>query len=266
MLLGVVGLDLRYRDELSKAREAAQRALEIDDRVGRAHAALGNVWLFYDWDFPAARRAFERAVQLSPSDPSAIDGYAFFLLFVEGRAKEALELSERLLRVAPLDLYWRGQRVGHFYWNRQYEHALEEVERVRLLDPDSLNWFEIWSYAGLGRPEEAYHAYITFVERCGAPCDWEREALERGWAEGGWEGSLRAWIETATHIEGYSPWMIAATHTWIGAKDDALAWLERGYRDRDPLMIQTKADPVFDSLRSDPRFDDLLRRIGFPEE
>jgi hypothetical protein len=60
--------------------------------------------------------------------------------------------------------------------------------------------------------------------------------------------------------------MIAANHSQIGAKDDALAWLERGYRDRDPLMIQTRADPVFDSLRSDPRFDDLVRRIGFPEQ
>jgi len=51
----------------------------------------------------------------------------------------------------------------------------------------------------------------------------------------------------------------------IGETDEAFAWLERGFRDRDPLMVATRTDPCFDPIRSDPRFDDLFRRIGFPE-
>jgi hypothetical protein len=70
----------------------------------------------------------------------------------------------------------------------------------------------------------------------------------------------------AANIEGYSPWLMATFYTQIGETDEAFTCLERGYRDRDPLMIFTKADPVFVPLRSDPRFDELLRRIGFPEE
>jgi len=73
-------------------------------------------------------------------------------------------------------------------------------------------------------------------------------------------------IDVAAKIEGLSPCLIALGHTEIGETDEAFAWLERGYRARDPLMIATKADHTFDPLRSDPRFDDLLRRIGFPEE
>jgi hypothetical protein len=60
--------------------------------------------------------------------------------------------------------------------------------------------------------------------------------------------------------------MIAGAYAGIGETEEALAWLEQGYRERDPLMILTKADPVFERVRSDPRFEDLLRRIGFPEE
>jgi hypothetical protein len=69
-----------------------------------------------------------------------------------------------------------------------------------------------------------------------------------------------------TKIEGQSPWAIAAGYSQIGETDEAFAWLERGYRERDPLMVLTKTDPSLLPLRSDPHFDDLLRRIGFPEE
>jgi hypothetical protein len=188
------------------------------------------------------------------------------LLFVEGRTEEALDLSERLPRVAPFDIYWRGQHVGHFHQARQYENALEEAERVRVLEPEFLVSHEIWCYAGLGRFDEAHRTQIAIEKRCGEPCDRTREALERGWAEGDWEGSLRAWLDVLAKIEGHSPWNIASLYGRIGETDETLAWLERGYRARDPFMTLTKADPAFDPLRSDPRFDDLLRRIGFPEE
>ena len=78
------------------------------------------------------------------------------------------------------------------------------------------------------------------MQQCGAPCDRQRETLERGWEEGGWKGSQRAWIEMSTEIEGSSPFLIAAVSTWIGETEEAFAWLERGYRERDPLMVLTK--------------------------
>ncbi len=63
------------RGDVVRAREAAQRALELDERLGAAHAALGWARLSNDWDFPGARAAYERAVELSPSDPSALNTY-----------------------------------------------------------------------------------------------------------------------------------------------------------------------------------------------
>jgi TolB-like protein/class 3 adenylate cyclase len=265
LVLGLVGSNLRYRSEFPEARKAAQRALELDDRQGGAHATLGAVRLYHDRDFPGARRAFERALQRSPSAPVALDIYAWYLLWVEGRTEEALDLSERLLLVAPLDLVYRPERCGHFFFARQYERAIEEVERVRELDPDFADPIVVMTYFMLDRLEEAHRTQIAFLEQCGAPCDSQREARARGWAEGGWEGSVRAWLEVATDIEGSSPFSIASDYTMIGEADEAFAWLERGYRERDPLMSSLKANPIFDPLRSDPRFDDLLRRIGFPE-
>jgi tetratricopeptide (TPR) repeat protein len=113
------GLDAGFRSELPKARDAAQRALTLDDDLVGAHTVLGNIRLWYDWDFAGARRAYERAVQLSPSSPYALNGYMWYLMNVEGEIEEALDLAERMLRVAPLDLFYRRARVSLFLYARR---------------------------------------------------------------------------------------------------------------------------------------------------
>jgi TolB-like protein len=266
-LLGVGASDVRDSGEFQKAREAAKKALELDDRLGSAHAVLASVHLFHDWDFPRTLRACQRALQLSPSDPYALSAYAMYLLSVEQRVEEGLEVSERLLRVAPLDLSRRSARIWHFLLARQYKRGLEETERMQAMAPGFTGGPELGAtYALLGRFEEAYRAYASFFERCGAPCESQLESWKRGWAEGGLEGAERRLLETITQIEGFSPFIIAMNYTRIGEVNEALAWLERGYQERDPKMVGLKAFPGFDPLRSDPRFQDLLRRIGFPED
>jgi TolB-like protein/class 3 adenylate cyclase len=262
--LGSASFDLRLRSEYLRAREAAQRALALDDRLGEAHGTLGDIRILYDWDFPGALRAYERAVQLSPSNPTALNGYAHYLLLV-GRTEEALEVMERLLRVAPLDRFYRQLRPRNFLWARRYGRALEEAERLREEDPDFVDLDIGTSYFMLGRLEEAHREYVAFDARCGAPCEQTLRARMRGWAEGGYEGSVREVLEVFTEAEGLSPWLIAATYCDVNETEEAFTWLERGYRERDPLMVLMKSHPKMDPLRSDPRFDDLLRRIGFPE-
>ena len=233
--------------------------------MGGAHATLGSVKLFYDWDFRGARRAYERALRLSPSDPALLDRYAYYLQSVEGRTEDALEMRERLLRVAPLDEYFRAVRVAFFLSARRYERALEEIERMRELVPNWADANVYMVYRMLGRLDDSYRALIAFFERIGPRGDKLRDAAKRGWAEGGWEGSMRALALAQALARGASPAIIAFFYAWIGETDEAFAWLERGYRDRDPQIIQLKSYVGVDSLRSDPRFEDLLRRIGFPE-
>jgi TolB-like protein len=264
--LGITGFDLGYRSEFPKARKEAQRALEIDDRLGVAHAVLGVVRLYYDWDFPGARRALEQALRLSPSNPEAVNAYAWYLMLVETRTTEALKYSERLLRVAPVDPIWRGQRFKHLFCARQYERALEEVKQVQEMDPHFVDLDIATSHLALGQVEEAHRVFIAFFEGCGSPCDWMRGPFERGWAEGGPDRARREWLEEAKHRQGVPPGLLAINYAAIGEIDEAFAWLERGYRERDPLIVEVRAQPGLDPLRSDPRFDDLLRRIGFPEE
>jgi tetratricopeptide (TPR) repeat protein len=140
---------------------------------------LGSGRLLHDWDFARARREPERGVQLSPSNPTALNHYAWYLLAV-GRTEESLALTERLLSVAPLDPFYCQVRVRNFFWARQYERALEGAERLREEDPDFVSLEVGGIYVMMGRFEERYREHVAFDVRCGAPCDWSRQAWERG--------------------------------------------------------------------------------------
>ena len=262
-----MGLLPQYRGEFPKAREAAERALELDANLGRSHAVLATVRLFYEWDISGAGRAHERAFRLSPSDAWALRGYAWYLLLV-GRVEEALAISERVVRISPLDRGARRLHARDLYFGRLYERSLAEYQRLLDEDPEFTDIMLHFVYYELGRLEEAHRAVVAYFLRCGPPCDSVREARERGYAEGGWEASVSAWLEVVAPLAErklYTTTAVGFYYAMLGETDEAFAWLERGYRDRDPLMIVLKAHPLFDPLRSDPRFQDLLRRIGLPE-
>jgi tetratricopeptide (TPR) repeat protein len=269
--LGIAGIGVRSRDDFVSAREAAQRALELDEHLGGGHAALGGVRLWHDWNFPGARSAFERAVELSPSDPHALHGLGGYLLFVGlGKSPEAEALLERLLRVAPLDLFYRADRLVHSIFTREYERGIAEVERIRELEPEFADANVPYLYFLLGRPDDGVREWLAYFARGGAAFDQLREAFQRGSDEGGWDGGMRAlaslMIEGAMQDAFGLSYVIALNLAVIGETEQAMTWLERAYEERDPLLINVKAEPRLDPLRSDPRFPDLLRRVGFPEE
>jgi tetratricopeptide (TPR) repeat protein len=268
--LGIAGFGAGLPDGVARAREAAQRALELDERLGEAHAALGRIRLMYDWDFPGARSAFERAVELSPSDPHALNGLGQYLLFVGlGKSQEAELLLERVLRIAPLDLAYRAERMVHFIFVREYERGIAEAERIRELDPEFADANIPFLYFLLGRPEDAVREMRAYFASLGAAAEPARDAFERGSEEEGFQGGLRAvtrlQIQLATEGVLGLKYLLAMELATIGEAEEALTWLERAYDERDPLLINAKTEPRLDPLRSDPRFHELIRRIGFPE-
>ncbi len=178
-------------------------------------------------------------------------------------------LYERLLRVAPLDIYFRALRVIHLYIKREYERGIAEAERIRELHPEFVDASIAFLYFLLGRPEDFVRESLAYFARGGARFDRAREAFQRGSEEGGLRGGLRALtrlqIELTKRGAFGRAYLIAFESAIIGETEEAMTWLERAYEERDPFLLVAKTDPLTDPLRSDPRFQDLLRRIGFPE-
>jgi hypothetical protein len=91
-----------------------------------------------------------------------------------------------------------------------------------------------------------------------------KEAFAKSGAQGYWRRKLENYKETAksNYVE---PVLAAQACARIGDKECAFEWLEKGFAERDDLMINLKVEPVLDSLHSDPRFQDLVRRVGIPQ-
>jgi TolB-like protein len=252
------------RDGVREARAAAHRALELDPDLGGAHAVLGFISLYSDWDWPAAERELERALALSPNDSNVRHGYADYLL-VMGKLEASLEQTRLGRSYDPLSPISHQIVLYHALMAGHFDEVI--VEGRQTLDkfpdfrsPHGRMGDALWV---LGRYEEALAEYKA---RWGPESDSFRtfsEAFERSGPAGAWKELADRLVERA-RPETIHPITIAKRYALAGENDSAFEWLEKAYSARSAMLLHTPFSPEFDSLRSDPRFNALMRRIGIP--
>ena len=250
-----------------KAKQAAMRALELDDMLAEAHFALGRVKFLFEWDWPATDRLYKKGIELNPSSSFARITYANFLTAM-GRVSESISITKQTIEIDPLlpinynELGWALQIAG------KYDDALEQYQRALKLDPEfhQTHWALAYTYFEKGMYEEAItHCqklmslagevpfYAAFPGYIYGMTDRRSEALEI--LDSLKERSKKEYISSA----------IALIHIGLAEKDQAIEWLERAYREHDIWLVWLKMGSTFDTLRDDPRFQDLLRLMNFLE-
>lgn len=246
-----------------KARDAANKALDLDETVGEAHAVLAQVGFLWDWDWPAAEKQFKRALELSPGDPEIHHMYAHYLSAM-GRFAEALAESQRLLELDPLSPASRNHLGWHYLYAHDFDRAIEQYKMVLAVDP---NFAEAHrqlaaAYAQKGRFDEAVAEMCRRFELIGR--GEEVPALKKAYADFGWKGFWRKRLQFTTE-RSKQTYISPSSTAWIYAQlrnmPQALAWLERAYREHDHDLVYLKVDHTWDSLRSESRFQELLKRM-----
>ena len=255
------------RELMPKAKQAALKAVELDDSLPDAHIALARVELWYDWNWTDAEKEFTRAIELNPSNADAHSHYARELV-VLGRTEEGLREARRAIDLAPLSFY-DDYPIWVFILAHRYDLALDRTQATMQNRP---NW--VWGHYNLaqiyeqtGKTDEAIQEFIKAEELFGTDPEWIG-SLKEGFARSGareyWNRTLKRYRKSA--ISHYvSPGMVAAVCARVGDKQCVFEWLEKGFEERDDLLINLKVEPIFDSLHSDPRFQDLVRRVGLPQ-
>jgi tetratricopeptide (TPR) repeat protein len=251
---------------MPKAREFASKALSLDNDVIYAHFALGAVALLYDWDWTTAENEFQKELELDPNHILTHELRSRALV-TRGKTEEGVVDAKRSLGLSPAVADWDFS-VWIFILARRYDLARELAQKEVDLQPNfpwgHFNLAQVYEYEG--KTEDGVREFLKADELLGTGPK-ELEKLKRAMAKDGVKGYWRRKVENYKESakSGYAPPVLTAMGcVRIGDKQCAFEWLEKGFQERDDLMINLKVEPVFDGLREDQRFQALVRRVGIP--
>jgi tetratricopeptide (TPR) repeat protein len=249
---------------LPKAKSASLKALELDDNLAEAHTSSGVVRFLYDWDWAGAEIEFKRAIELNPSSADARVWYAVFLAQME-RGSEAIAELKRAEALDPLSLPVHVNAGWVYYLLRQNEQAIEQWRKALDLEPQfAVSHSAIW--VGYLRSPDFARVMAALGKGASGDDPMELAALGGLYAVSGDTAQARAVLSKLRAMSKrryVCPYEMATTHAVLGDKDEAIAYLSRGYQEHSACIPDIKTDPRLDSLRSDLRFQELLRKVGF---
>ncbi|HYO16926.1 MAG TPA: protein kinase [Thermoanaerobaculia bacterium] len=252
------------QEGLPKAREAALRALDLDESLSEAHAALAFAHL-QNWEWNKVERGFRRALELNPSNA---DAYLKFSLFLTARKRhdEAIAAVETARRLDPHSVHIRITYTGMSFLARRYEAAAESARAAIALQPD--HWLPHYHLGTIlsfqGKPREA-EAELREALRLSQGDPLALAALARQDALAGRTASARrivAELEAASQRDWIPPSTLASPLFALGEVDRAFEWLEKGVDVRDQQLVLLDVHPFYDPYRSDLRFQRLLAEVG----
>ena len=254
-----------YSNDLAsmmRAKDAAEKALKLDDSLPEAHAALGYVEFMWTWEWPEAEKEFRRAIEIDQNYVSAHHWYALYLAAM-GRAIEAdreIRFAETLDPLSPI--VHTAAAFVHYY-DRKYDVAIEECGAVLARDPNF-----IVAHAVLGMAYERKRMYDAALAEFRKTLDLSNQNLPyksylahtlAGMGESAKAEEVLAELDDSAKrgifVGQYNKALI---YEALGEKDKAFEALGRARQQNDASMIWLGVDPRFDGLRSDVRFQALL--------
>ena len=261
--LGNIG-GLRPKEAIPKARDAANRALELDETLSEAHMIMGLVNWTYDFEWSNAEKQFLRSLELNPNLALAHSSYGFFLASI-GRFEESLAELQRGVELDPLSQVantWLGQVLG---WLRRFPDAIDRLRIARELEPTSwhANHQLGLAYRINSNYPEAIEALQTAMALAGRH-PWSLMELSLAHVATGSTAQAEAICDelvARSRSEYVPPTTIAFASAALGRVDEAFDWLERAYEERDTLLNWVNLIPHYEPLRDHPRFDMLLDKM-----
>ena len=252
----------RATETMPQARTAILKALAIDDGLAEAHASLGLILALFDFEWVAAERQYQRAIELSPNSPVPHQWYGE-LLVNTGRLDAGLAEGRRAVDLDPLSQVANLALGIQLNSARRYDEAIAQLQKTLTLGRNfaDTNYFLFEAYANSGLHQEAVAAYARQRQLDGEPAT-EVAAFKEAFARESWPGFLRLRIRTLEAQGQPDCDEIASLYARVGDLDSAFVWLEKSYAGRSARLTHLKVDARYDNLRADPRFADMLRRVG----
>lgn len=256
-------LHLAPRECFPKARLAAAEALRIDPTLGEAHASLAEIAFFFDWDWTKAEQEYLNAIRLNPHYASAHHWYAWFLI-TQGRFDEARASLGRARAVDPGSLTINTIMGMPDFYERQYDRAISQYQRILQLDP---HFPQVHYYLGAALIHKGLHQEAIATFKRIASTEYSQQTIALLGYTYGVMGERSLALETLNELNALSnqryvsSYLKATVYAGLGDIDETFAQLEKALTERASWLVFLKVSPLFDHLRNDNRFTDLLRRL-----
>jgi serine/threonine protein kinase/TolB-like protein/Tfp pilus assembly protein PilF len=253
-----------WAETILKARQAATKALALDDTLAESHQAMAVV-LYQEWNWKEVESEVKKAIALNPGFSTAHMMYCNMLRHL-GRADESIAEAKLALEADPLAML-TNQMLGDAYISaRRYDLAIAQFQKALDLHPnDSTLQYQLgWAYLYAGvydkgseniRSSQAVDGVdpklspdLAYINAMVGKPDETRQTLNR--------------LLTLARKYPVSPGLIALVYLALDEREQVLAWLEKSYAQHSSMMTWLKVDPRFDRIRQEPRFQDLMRRVG----
>lgn len=256
------------REVMPEAKDAALRALEIDENLAEAHSSLGLVKVYYDHDWIGAESEFRKALALNPDLVSAHQRFGNYLTFM-GRFDESIRCYETALELDPFSLQINTNLATTYFLRGEYERAVEHLLKTGELEPNYMPVHFVLgcAYIQQGRLEEAI-AEFQFIYKMD-----EEAYLALGFM--GYAHALagqRAEAETVLNIlqdisqrKYVSPYSMLVIHLALGPPERVFELLRRLREERNDWLVWLKVSPELKSIRGNSEFKNLLSDLRFPE-
>ena len=266
LLLGVYGAE-SPRVAFPLAREATQKALQLDPSLGESYATLGAVLALYDWDWAGAGDAFRRAVALSPRSPTAWQWRAIHHLLPQGRLDDARAAIDRARSLDPLSMAIATSVGVIYHMTGDSAGAVRALRRAIELDASfAMTYYFLGGVLrDVGDTTAAIDAFQTAIAKSGGGSPEMTAGLAQAHARArNVERARELQRElTAAATRRHVPHgVVASVHVALGEIEPALAALERAAEVREPEVVLLGVRPGYAPLRGHPRFDALRARIG----
>jgi tetratricopeptide (TPR) repeat protein len=253
------------KEAYPRAKAAAQKALEIDDTMAGAHTMLADVAANYDWDWATAEREYKRAIELDPNNAGPHADYGLHYLVPMRRFDEAVQELKRAQQLEPLSIPINDSLGAVLTTARRYDEAIAQLRATMDLDPNFVltHWRLGGVYSAAGRHNEAIAEAKRSME-LGPNVVWSKWSFGLNSARAGDRSTALKIVEELKQVSppNNTAFMIGTIYADLGDKDEAFAWLNKSYENKDWMLTKVHVEPWIDNIDSDPRMADLLRRMG----
>lgn len=263
-LLNVYDIDPATVSDL-KAKDAATRALALDETLAEAHASLASVSYRFDWKWAESEQHFKRAIELKLDYATAHQWYSA-LLAAEGRFDEAIAEARRARDLEPFSLTINAVLGRRLYYARQFDQAIAVHRQSLELDRNFVRGhIELATVLVQVRRRDEARAEFQQALALDNNALSALSGLGYTYAVSGQKKQALDVVERLKDLgrQRYvSPYHLAVVYAGLGEQEAALDNLEQAATERYNWLVFLRVDPIFDGLRAEPRFVALVQRVG----